>query len=433
MLPWGMRVFMTGANGFIGSALTAALIAAGHEVVAAVRRPAAFERRFPGSRAVAADLNDLTRAEDWAPLLADCAAVVNCAGILQSRRGQSIEAIHEAAPIALFQAAGAAGITKVVQISAVSIDADTAYARSKKAADEALMALDLDWVVLRPSLVYSAAGAYGGTALLRAQAVTPFAIPVIGAGDQAFQPIALEDLAQVVVKAVESAALNRKILEPCGPERLTMAAVLGRLRAWLGLPPAPLLPVPLALVRLACSLGDLFGSGPITTTSLKQLEHGNAADYQAYRVAGGLEARPLAAALAARPAQSQDLWHARLTLLRPLVRAVLILMWLVSGLYGLLLPTAVLIAPIATLGLSDMVALGLARGFGLFDLALAALLLFRVRPRLVGIAQLVLVAGYTLMLSVTAPGLWLEPLGPLLKNLPILALIACWMVLEEER
>lgn len=428
-----MRVFLTGANGFIGSALLTALLAAGHDVVAAVRRPEALRRRFPNLVALEADLNRLLRARDWAPLIAGCDAVVNCAGILQSRRGQSVARIHDQAPRALFEAAQATGIAKVVQISAVSVEAKTAYAASKKAADDHLMGLDLDWVVLRPSLVYSADGSYGGTSLLRAQASAPFALPVVGNGDQAFQPIARSDLARLVVLAVEGDRLDRKVLEPCGPERLTVADIVIRLRAWLGLAPVPLLRVPLPLVRIACRLGDWFSNGPVTTTALVQLLHGNTADYDSYRAGGGLEARPMAAVLAARPAQSQDLWHARLTLLRPLLRVVLILLWLISGLYGLLLPAAAVLAPIAALGLPEAWALFGARAFGLLDLAIAGLLLFRVRPRATGLLQLSLVAGYTLLLTATAPSLWLEPLGPLLKNLPVLALIACWMVLEEER
>ena len=49
------------------------------------------------------------------------------------------------------------------------------------------------------------------------------------------------------------------------------------------------------------------------------------------------------------------------------------------------------------------------------------------------LAQLTMVLGHTLAFSVLAPALWLLPLGGLLKNLPILALIALMAVLEEER
>lgn len=126
-----MRVLLTGANGFIGSHLTALLLESGHEVRAAVRDPDKFMRRFPRAEAVAADLNLMTDAEHWRPFLSGVDAVINCAGILQSRHGQSATAIHTDAPVALFEAAVAANIRKVVQLSAVSSAASTEYAQTK--------------------------------------------------------------------------------------------------------------------------------------------------------------------------------------------------------------------------------------------------------------------------------------------------------------
>ena len=55
------------------------------------------------------------------------------------------------------------------------------------------------------------------------------------------------------------------------------------------------------------------------------------------------------------------------------------------------------------------------------------------RPRLMAGVQAAMVLGYTAAFSVLAPVLWLLPLGGLLKNLPILALIAVVYVLEDER
>lgn len=55
------------------------------------------------------------------------------------------------------------------------------------------------------------------------------------------------------------------------------------------------------------------------------------------------------------------------------------------------------------------------------------------RPRFLGALQLVLVTGYTLAFTVMTPALWLEPTGPLLKNLPILAAIAVWTALRNEK
>lgn len=417
-----MRVLLTGANGFIGSHLVASLLARGHSIVAAVRDPKKLARRFPSLEARFCDLNRFLKPSDWAPLVEGCDAVVNCAGILQSRRGDRLREIHAQAPKALFAAAQAAGAHRIVQISAVSIGADTEYARSKRAGDEALMALDVDWVVLRPSLVYGRM-AYGGTALMRALAAMPFRMPVIGAGGQAFQPIHVEDLCATVLWALDSPGAPRKLVEPCGPERLAMRDILPLYRAWLGLAPAPLLKIPPALVRAASRLGDAFGTGSLTTTSLDQLEYGNTADPGAFTQATGLRPRRMADALEREPAGPAELWQARFVLLRPLVRASLAALWLVSGLLGLFATAQVAAFGPPVLGMAT----------GAWDLAIAAMVAFSARPKLAFWLQLLTVIGYTAVLTALAPELWLDLFGPLLKNLPILALILVYRVLEEER
>jgi len=91
---------------------------------------------------------------------------------------------------------------------------------------------------------------------------------------------------------------------------------------------------------------------------------------------------------------------------------------------------AVVDAAFSSLGLPSR---PLALAFSGVDLLIAGALLVRWRPRWMAAIQMAVVAGYTILLTVLAPALWLEPFGALLKNLPILALIAVWMVLEEER
>ncbi|HMA14358.1 MAG: complex I NDUFA9 subunit family protein, partial [Bacteroidota bacterium] len=298
-------MLLTGANGFIGSRLAAALLSAGHQVVAAVRRPDAMAARFPAAEAVAADMNrDVTPAA-WLPRLAGIDAVINCAGVLQGGRGQDIEAIHHRAPAALFDACRAAGVRRVIQISAISADAEagTDYALSKKRADDHLKALDLDWVVLRPSLVYGE-GAYGGTAMLRALAAFPFMTPLVGGGAQVFRPLHVEDLARTVLACLERDDLVRRVLEPVGPRVETVKSIVAQYRAWLGRPPARPLPIPLSIVRLLCRLGDVLGRVPLSSNALAQLEYGNAGRETGFIEAIGFQPATLAQRLQARPAQT---------------------------------------------------------------------------------------------------------------------------------
>jgi uncharacterized protein YbjT (DUF2867 family) len=425
-----MRVLLTGANGFIGSHITAALLASGHEVTAAIRNPAKMLQRFPQIRAVAADMNLLLTPENWKPHLNNIDVVINCAGILQSSGSQQAVSIHDASPRALFEAAEHAGIVKIVQVSAISISAETEYAQTKQAADDALRQSSLPWVILRPSLVY-ARTAYGGTTMLRALAAAPIMVPVVGTGNQLVTPIHAFDLAKAVLLAVETNTLDNKIIHPCGPETMTLGQMQLKYRMWLGLPEASILYVPRWLVALCAKIGDVIGDGPLCTTALLQIEQGNDAVPQTYASQTGLNPRAFNDFLAHEPAGTAELWHARSYLLRPIVTFALMALWLVSGISGLLADVKSIEAASPHLPL----AFGFWAGklTSIFDLVIAYLLLWGGNYRVTFHLQWVAVLAYTVLFTVLAPGLWLELLGPLLKNIPILALICVWRILAEER
>jgi uncharacterized protein YbjT (DUF2867 family) len=425
-----MRVLLTGANGFIGRYLLAALVAAGHDVVPAVRDPEAADRLLPGPRAIRVDLNRDIRVEDWLQRLAGIDAVVNCAGILQGRPGQSIAAIHGDAPKALFEACERANVRRVIQISAISAKegAHTRYAETKRDADLFLATRELDWVLVRPSLVY-AAGAYGGTAVFRALAALPFVTPLVGNGEQAFQPVHIDDVTATVLHVLATPPLRRVTIDPVGPDRLTLAEILRDLRRWLGFAPSVLLPIPVPLVRIATRFGDVLG-GPVNSTALRQLEFGNDAPPDLFTAATGIVPRRWKDVLIAEPAQTQDRFHARLYFLPPLVRLAVALTWIGSGIAGLVHPIA----------LEDRVAFfGIAVSRPVFwcacalDMLLGVAVMARWRPALLAGVQLALVAFYTAVLSVVQPSLWIEPLGPLLKNIVFVAAVLVLAAMEFER
>jgi len=429
-----MRVLLTGANGFIGAHLTAALLEAGHRVVAAVRNPAALAARFPDIETVAADMNRDTTAAAWRPRLEGVDAVINCAGVLQGGRGQDMEAIHHLAPAALFDACLQSGVKRVIQISAISADAEagTEYALSKKRGDDHLKALDLDWVILRPSLIYGE-GAYGGTAMLRALAAFPFVTPLIGQGQQVFRPLHVEDLARTLLVSLERPDLARQVLEPVGPKVETVKSIVAHYRAWLGRPAAKMLSLPLGFVRLLCRLGDLLGRGPISSTALAQMEYGNAGRETGFIETIGFRPATLAERLQRRPAQTQDLWHARLYLLRPLVRAVLVMLWTVSGLLGLATMQSFGLPLLTEAAMPPALATVLIVSASLLDLVIAGMLAVNWRPRMTGLLQLGVILVYSVALTWLQPLFWADPFGVLLKNLPICVLVLVHMILAEER
>jgi uncharacterized protein YbjT (DUF2867 family) len=427
-----MRVLLLGAGGFIGREIFAALTARGHRVVPAVRK-AGSAPPFAAERAVVVDLDRDVAADAWVPRLEGIDAVVNCAGILQGSRTRSIDAIHRRAPIALFEACERAGVRRVIQVSAISADreAGTEYALTKLAADDRLRASPLDWIVVRPSLVV-ARGAYGGTALLRAMAALPFAIPLPGAGAQRFQPIHVDDLCTLIAKALETDALVRRTIDAVGPEVVTLRELLEDYRRWLGFERVAALAIPRGLVRAAARLGDRIG-GPLNSTSLAQLEYGNTGDYAAFHAATGIDALSWQEQLARDPAHTQDRWHARLYFVRPALRVSLVLLWLASGFAGLAalrewapLLTSRTGLPLAVSGVALITAC-------VADIVIAMLIMRRWKPRRLALAQALAIVGYSTAATVLWPSLWAESLGPLLKNIPILAAVLALGAIEEER
>jgi uncharacterized protein YbjT (DUF2867 family) len=422
-----VRVLVTGANGFIGSRVVAALGDAGHEPVCAVRKVTA-------SKADAVVICDFARdvnPQVWIPRLIGIDAVVNCAGILRETRADKFQTIHVDAPLALFRACAAAGVRRVIQISALGEPGDGEFIASKHRADQALAELDLDWLVLRPGLVYSAHGAYGGTSLLRALAALPGVQLLPADGMQKLRPLAAEDLAASVVAALARLQLRAEVLEVVGPEILTLRDYLLAWRGWFGLSTARVLTTPQSMVDATVALGEAWGRGPICRVIAHLLERDRLGSAQALeRMQSMLGVMPttLTQALLRRPCQAQDLWVARWYILRPLPICTLALVWIASGLVGLLLPDAA--AQTALPNWSPTLVRGMAHASGVADLVLGLMLLLGQRVRTVLILMLAMVVGYTLVIGMLAPEHWFDPLGGLLKNLPIAALLIMLLALE---
>jgi uncharacterized protein YbjT (DUF2867 family) len=356
---------------------------------------------------------------------------VNAAGLL---RGGDLEAVHVVAPKALYSACEEKGVKRIVLISAISArpDVDTDYARTKLAGEKLLRESGLDWVILRPSLII-AKGSYGGTSLLRGLAGFPLVVPLAGDGSYAFSPLHAKDLAQAVRIVCETARYSQQTLEPAGPEVLSLKEILSRYRTWLGFPAVPFLSIPMGLMRLVAKLGDAMGGGPISSNTLAQLTAGNAGDGERFALAIGFKPRAMAALFAQEPAEVQDRWHARLFFMPPLLKVVLVLLWLVSGLVGFFTGPAIAEAVLAAIGLGSAWVTPIVWITCLIDLAIAALILFDRRGNRATMIQIAVIAFYTIALTIALPQLWLDPLGSLVKNLPILAAVLCYGAMSDRR
>jgi uncharacterized protein YbjT (DUF2867 family) len=326
-----VRIFVIGASGLIGSAAVARLTAEGHHVLAAGRRVP--DAGLVEVAWVRVDVARTTDPADWMPHLAGIDAVLNCAGVLQDSPGDSTAGVHAVGVSALFAACERAGVRRVVHLSAVGVDRETptAFSRTKLAGDQALMARDLDWVILRPSVVVGRA-AYGGSALMRGLASLPI-LPVMPQ-TAPLQIVHLDDLIDTIVFFLNPDAPSKCGVEVVGPERRTFDEGVGLFRRWMRWPPAQLVKVPGWLAGLLYRLGDavaLLGwRPPIRTTARREMERGAVGDPDTLKRLTGVQPRALDAALAREPASVQERWFARLYLLKPLVFVMFALFWIAT-------------------------------------------------------------------------------------------------------
>jgi len=431
----GLRILLAGATGLIGSAVLARLRSEGHEVVAVVRALDGAARRLPASRLVVVNIAQAARAEDWLPHLAGIDAVVNCAGVLQDSPTDSTAGVHATGVAALFAACVQAGVRRVIHFSAVGVDraAPTEFSRTKRLGDQALMGQDLDWVILRPSVVVGRA-AYGGSALFRGLATLPI-LPVMPDTGR-LMIVWLDDVVATVSFFLRADAPARLALELVGPEALTFTQVVQIFRCWLGYPPAREVRLPGGLAGLLFYAGDLVGMlgwrSPMRSTARREIVRGAAGDASEWRRITGIAPRPLAAALAAEPASVQESWFAPLYLLKPVVFAALSLYCIATGAIALGPGFAAGEALMREAGLGRIAAPGVVAG-ALIDIAIGLAIAMRRTTRIGLQAGLALSLFYVIAVTVLLPRLWGDPLGPLVKIAPLVVLILVALAIREDR
>jgi uncharacterized protein YbjT (DUF2867 family) len=424
-----MRILIIGGTGLIGSAIHARLSAEGHDCVLVSRHPTGT----PDVRHVALDVAQAGDASRWKSVLAGVDAVINAAGALQE---QDMRGVHVVGSAALYEACETEGVRRVILFSAIGTDreAPSDFSRTKQEGESALMARDLDWVVLRPSVVVGRA-AYGGSALLRGLASLPL-LPVMP-GTAPIQPVHLDDVVETVVFLLRSGAPSRIALDLAGPRPMAFSDAVALFRRWLRWRPAYRLHLPAWLASMSYRAGDvaqmLGWRTPVNSTAQAEMRRGATGDPEPWRQATGLAPRDLETALANEPASVQERWFARLYALKPLIFGVFGLFWIVTGIISLGPGWEIGMSYVREGGLGEnLAALSVIAG-ALADIVIGLAILWRPASRYGLWAALIISLVYVVIGTALVPRLWADPLGPMLKIWPVLMLNLVAMAIREDR
>jgi uncharacterized protein YbjT (DUF2867 family) len=379
---------------------------------------------------VSADFEKDQSAADWIPRLRDVDAVVNAAGIFREREGSTFDAIHIRGPAALFEACAACGISKAIHVSAIGADpqAESPYHLSKHEGDRIVRIVHRRVMVVQPSLVFGPDGE--SSRLFLALASVP--VMAVPAGRQWVQPIQVDDAVQAVVALLETSGHEGEVTALVGPGPITWRGYLAALRQGMGLRPALFVPIPHALVGLAARLGGFGQRGLVDADSWRMLQKGNTGDANGVTLLLGRPPRA-PTAFVTRDEQEAVRTRACLSILLPVLRWLLAIVWLVTAVVTLAVyPVQDSLALLARVGLEGDLARLMLFGAAGADFLLGLATLWWPR-RILWWAQMGLMAFYTAVISIWLPEYWAHPYGPVLKNLPILGVLMILLAFEERR
>ena len=258
------QILVTGAGGFTGRALCPALAAAGHRVIAGLRRPAPADAAFAAGIAPRV-IGDLAPGRDWAPLLRGADIVIHLAQQAHRPADRRVLAAEPAVAAGLAAAAARHGVRRFVYLSSIKAMAEAtapdrplcagdpphpedAYGRAKRASEEALAraaaATGIELVVIRPPLVYGP-GVGGNFRALARLAASGLPLPFAALANRR-SLIYVANLAHLIaIAATHPAASGQELLAADGAalpicELIRILAAGQRRRARLLAVPAPL-------------------------------------------------------------------------------------------------------------------------------------------------------------------------------------------------
>ena len=270
-------ITIVGGSGFLGRHLIKQLARSGYRIRVLSRDAvkAEFVKTAGTVGQIVTQYADITKPETLAGKFDGSWAVINLVSILYERGRQKFHAVNLHGAAAVADAARAAGAARFIQISALGVEraADSKYASTKKAGEDAVRAAFPGATILRPGLLVGAEDRFFQR-FARLSLLLP-ALPLIGGGKSLFQPTLVTDVAAAIAAALADASSIGQTYELAGPEAYSFKEWMERLRGMINRRFC-LVNLPVGLASFMGRLASLSPFPPLLTADqVKLLGHDN--------------------------------------------------------------------------------------------------------------------------------------------------------------
>lgn len=272
-----MKVFLTGATGFVGGHMLKRLLDEGHTVRALVRDPQRAAKNIPGDVEFIA--GDVVSGTGLDAAIAGCEAVIHLVGIIVEKGANTFEAVHHLGTRNVVDAAKRAGVRRIVHMSAIGVRAEgvARYQTSKWKGEEEVRRSGIPYCILRPSLIFGPGDGFV-TQMMDMMRKAPLFRPVPGEGSPKFRPIFIGDVTFCFARALTAEAAGNQTIELGGAQELSLNEVLKEIAHCAGVR-KPAVHVPLPLMFAAAAVAQtILHNPPVTIDQLRMLKEGSTCD-----------------------------------------------------------------------------------------------------------------------------------------------------------
>ena len=290
------QITVFGATGFIGRHIVRRLAKTGVTIRVPTRDPEKGLLLKPaGDVGQIVPFRCSTRNDaDVAAAIGNSYTVINLLGILSEKGRDTFQSVHVEMAARIARLAKDQGVSRYLHMSALGADARSTsrYAKSKAAGEEAVKTFFPETTLLRPSIVFGPEDHFFNRFAAMAK-IFPM-MPLIGGGKTKFQPVYVGDLAEAVVKILETSQSKSAVYELGGPEVYSFRQVLELIASVTG-QKRPFVTVPWTLAKIEAALLEWLPSAPLTRDQVELLKTDNIIQPSLARTFKDLEMTPTAA------------------------------------------------------------------------------------------------------------------------------------------